>query len=278
MTAPDSDWATELYSAAEHCLLIDDPTQKSLATQHLCTVAGDLPRQSAASNIRKLPLPGMPERPHLVEPQQMKRRGTGSLEGRIALLHALAHIEFNAINLALDAVYRFRDMPTDYALDWLKVASDEGRHFMLLSDRLQSLGSHYGALDAHAGLWNMACKTDHDVLVRMALVPRVLEARGLDVAPAMIEKLTNAGDDESAAILNVIYHDEIDHVCIGNHWFGYMCDQRGLKPLDVFSSLLREHSRGVLRGPYNAVARIQAGFTEDELEALEMIEKDFQPR
>lgn len=275
MTETKPLWLAELFSATEHCLLIDDPAEKSRATQQLCAVAAGLPRQPDATGIKTLPLPGMPELPRLVEPQQMKRRGTGTQEGRVALLHALAHIEFNAINLALDAVYRFRDMPTNYALDWLKVASDEGRHFMLLSDRLQSLGSFYGALDAHAGLWNMACKTDHDVLVRMALVPRVLEARGLDVAPAMIDKLNNAGDADSAAILNTIYHDEIDHVRVGNHWFGYVCDQRGLKPLDVFSSLLREHSRGVLRGPYNSVARIQAGFTEDELQALEIIEQDF---
>ncbi|MBX2826172.1 MAG: ferritin-like domain-containing protein [Gammaproteobacteria bacterium] len=266
---------TELFSAAYECLLIADPVAKATAARILYGVAADLPRESATTPVVRLEQPGMPDRPALVDPQQMKKRGVGSVAGRIALLHALAHIEFNAINLALDAVYRFRDMPERYAIDWLQVASDEGRHFLLLAERLKELDSYYGSHDAHAGLWNMALQTDHDVLVRMALVPRVLEARGLDVAPGMIKRLQSAGDTASAEILDVIYHDEIEHVRIGNHWFGFVCDQRGLKPLDVFSSLLKQHTKGVLRGPYNAIARIQAGFTDDELLALEQIEKEF---
>ena len=265
----------ELYSAAEYCLLLSDPAEKARATRALFKVADSLPRDTQGTSVKRLPLPGMPEKPKLVDPKDMQRRGVGTLAGRIALLHALAHIEFNAINLALDAVYRFRDMPQQYALDWLQVASDESKHYDMLATRLDKLGSHYGALDAHAGLWNMAVNTDHDVLVRMALVPRVLEARGLDVAPGMIEKLKNAGDNESAAILDIIYHDEIEHVRIGNRWFLYMCKQRKLEPTDIFRSLLQQHSGGALRGPYNSVARIQAGFSEEEIDALVEIEAEF---
>ena len=266
---------TDLYSEVERCLMIDDPAIKAHNVKSLHASAALLDRQPHATPVQRIEQPGMPEQPRLIDPQRMARRGVGTLAGRVSLLHALAHIEFNAINLALDAVYRFRDMPADYALDWLQVASDEARHFELLADRLQVLGSYYGALDAHAGLWSMALKTDHDVLVRMALVPRVLEARGLDVAPTMIDKLRHAGDDASADILEIIYRDEIDHVRIGNHWFGHLCQQRSLEPADVFATLLQQHSRGVLRGPYNTVARLQAGFTEDELAALVTIEAEF---
>jgi len=266
---------TGLYAGTLHCLQIDDPKEKAAATTQLYQQHQQLADDSTQVAVSRLERPGMPVTPKLVEPRQMKRRSMGSEQGRIALLHALAHIEFNAINLALDAAYRFRDMPAAYYSDWLQVASDEARHFCLLADRLESLDSHYGALEAHAGLWQMALKTDHDVLVRMALVPRVLEARGLDVAPPMIERLNNAGDTISAGILQQIYQDEIEHVRIGNHWYNHVCTERGVSATEVFSSLLKQHSKGVLRGPYNAVARVQAGFTQDELDALAIIEKEF---
>jgi len=265
----------EFFSAIEACLLCDNPALKATMTQQLHEQQVQMERDSDAVPVRRLDQAGMPERPRLVEPQQMTKRGTGSLEGRVALLHALAHIEFNAINLALDAVYRFREMPEGYAEDWLRVAADESRHYMMVNDRLKELNSFYGAHDAHDGLWTMAVRTDHDVLVRMALVPRVLEARGLDVAPSMIHRLKQAGDTDSAGILDIIYHDEIEHVRIGNHWFLHVCRERGLEPTEVFADLLKQHTRGVLRGPYNAVARIQAGFTEEEMEALEQIEAEF---
>lgn len=266
---------TELYAAVEYCLLLGDPQEKSICTQIVYSTLASLTREPDASPVLRIESPGIPDTPELIDPQLLERRGVGSVEGRITLLHALAHIEFNAINLALDAVYRFREMPQQYASDWLRVAADEARHFNLISDRLVALGSFYGAHDAHAGLWTMALKTDHDVLVRMALVPRVLEARGLDVAPAMIEKLRHAGDEQSASILDTIYHDEIEHVRIGNHWFLYLCHERDLKPAEVFATLLKQHSPGLLRGPYNTVARIQAGFTEEELLALKEIELEF---
>jgi len=264
-----------LHESALHCLLLCDPREKATACAELYQHHQQLRDDSAQVSVRRLERPGMPTRPRLVDPRSMKKRSIGSLQGRVALLHALAHIEFNAINLALDAAYRFRNMPAAYYTDWLQVAADEGRHYCLLADRLDSLASHYGALDAHDGLWQMALKTDHDVLVRMALVPRVLEARGLDVAPPMIKRLNNAGDTASAEILEQIYLDEIEHVRIGNRWYHYVCQQRSVSPTEVFSDLLKRHSKGVLRGPYNAVARVQAGFTEEELDALSIIEKEF---
>lgn len=216
------------------------------------------------------PPAGRPETPELVSPASLPRRGLGSIHGRIALLHAVAHIEFNAINLALDAVARFSGMPEDYYRDWLSVAFDEARHFRLLDERLGELGAAYGDLPAHNGLWEMAEKTAHDPLVRMALVPRVLEARGLDVTPAMIEKLRNAGDLASVACLEVILEEEVRHVAIGSRWFRHLCAERDLEPETTFHSLLREYFSGGLRGPFNHPARLQAGFTESELEELEL--------
>lgn len=263
-----------LFAAVKHCLMIDDPFAKACATQQLFAGFDDFD-QHDDGQVERIETPGIPSTPKLVSPQKVSRRGFGSKQGRAALLHALAHIEFNAINLALDAVYRFRQMPAPYARDWLQVASDESRHFVMVSDRLQELSSYYGAMDAHAGLWNMALKTDHDVMVRMALVPRVMEARGLDVAPPMIAKFRQHDDEASAGILDVIFNDEIQHVLIGNHWFRYTCEQRNLRPSDVFADLLRQHSRGVLKSPFNTEARIQAGFSTEELDALKDIEAEW---
>ncbi len=269
----------EFFSASYDCLMTDDPLDKADKVARLHRDFDLYSRSTTAPPPHRIETPGIPEFPRLVEPQQVTRRGFGSTAGRVALLHALAHIEFNAINLALDAAYRFRDLPqqvaTEFARDWVRVAADEARHFKMVAQRLQSLDSHYGAHDAHAGLWNMALKTDHDVMVRMALVPRVLEARGLDVAPPMIEKFRKHDDNESAEILQVIFTDEIEHVRIGNHWFRYTCEQRGLSPSDVFADLLRQHSKGFLRGPYNEVARVQAGFSAEELDALKEIEAEW---
>jgi len=229
----------------------------------------------SSSVVRVLTEPGRPDKPQLVEPHKLARRGLGTMTGRIALLHSLAHIEFNAINLALDAVYRFRDQPLDYVTDWLKVASDEGQHFLLLANRLNDCDSSYGRLDAHDGLWDMARRTDHDVLVRMALVPRILEARGLDVAPPMIDKLLAQGDNESAEILNRIYTDEITHVEIGNRWFRHVCGERGLDGAVVFKDLLKGKASAYLRSPYNDEARLQAGFTKEEMTIIRQMETEY---
>lgn len=215
--------------------------------------------------------PGRPEQPELVEPRQLKQRSSATELGRICLLHALAHIEFNAINIALDAVYRFRSMPVDYIRDWLAVAADEARHFALLNQALLARGSFYGAFQAHSGLWDMVCKTREDVLHRMALVPRVMEARGLDVTPAMIDRLNQAGDGPAVEILEVILEDEITHVRIGNYWYEYLCQQRGLDRNTTFQALVAKFLDGRLRGPFNHPARLAAGFDAAELELIEQL-------
>ena len=230
---------------------------------------------ASRSAIEKIPQPGRPVLPVHVPPTEVKRRRLGSVEGRVALVHAIAHIEFNAMNLALDAVYRFRDMPQDYYRDWMRVASEESTHFQLLSQRLAELGSYYGALPAHGGMWAMAVETDYDVMVRMALVPRVLEARGLDVTPPMLDKLSAVNDSATVLILERILAEEVEHVKIGNRWFGALCKQRGLSADDTFKALLHKHGKAALRGPFNKPARRKAGFSEAELEELDKIEQLF---
>ncbi len=212
-------------------------------------------------------IPGRPARPSLIDPRQVPRRGLGTTDGRAALLHAVAHIEFNAINLALDAAWRFGGLPDAYYSDWISVAQDEARHFALLQARLQQLGYVYGDFQAHNGLWEAAEKTAYDPLVRMALVPRVLEARGLDVTPGMILRLRENGDLSTVAILERILTEEVRHVAIGTHWFRWLCDQRGLAPEATFHALLAEHGVRV-RPPLNLDARTSAGFSERELAEL----------
>lgn len=214
---------------------------------------------------------GRPDKPELVAPSALRRRRLGSASGRAALVHAIAHIEFNAINLALDAVHRFRGMPRQYYIDWVSVAADEARHFRLLQKRLGEIGHAYGDFPAHGGLWEMARQTADDCLYRMALVPRVLEARGLDVTPGMIERLESAGDNETARLLKVILAEEVRHVDIGSHWFRLCCDQRGLDPETTFLGLLAAHRGAALQGPFNLAARAQAGFTQRELDAMERL-------
>ncbi len=183
-------------------------------------------------------------------------------------MHAVAHIEFNAINLAWDAVYRFRGMPDAYYRDWASCAHDEARHFAMLSTRLAELGHAYGDFDAHNGLWEMAEKTAHRDTARMALVPRVLEARGLDVTPGMIDRLRGVGDERTIAILDVILREEVVHVAAGTRWFRWCCERDGLEPRETFLDLLRDYMGRNLRGPFNREARIQAGFDEAELDQL----------
>lgn len=218
--------------------------------------------------------PGRPARPLLVPPRELVQRRLSSPEGRAALIHAVAHIEFNAINLALDAVYRFRAMPRDYYGDWLQVAAEEALHFELLRERLCELGRDYGDYPAHNGLWEMAQETAHDPLVRMALVPRVLEARGLDVTPGMRERLAKAGDARTVEILAIILRDEVGHVAIGSRWFKHLCAERALAPEPTFRTLLGEYMRGRLKGPFNVEARMAAGFSPQELEALQALDTD----
>jgi uncharacterized ferritin-like protein (DUF455 family) len=212
--------------------------------------------------------PGQPEKPLLVSPHKVPRRRVDTLPGRAALIHALAHIEFNAINLALDAAHRFAGMPVAYYADWLRVADEEALHFDLLNTHLATLGHSYGDFPAHNGLWDMALKTAHDPLVRMALVPRVLEARGLDATPLIVGKLKAANDMRMVEILAIIERDEIGHVAIGSHWFGWLCAARGLEPEATFRQLLVEYDAPPLKPPFNLAARRAAGFSEPELDWL----------
>jgi len=225
--------------------------------------------------IKNISIPGRPSKPELVSPKQLKHRKLNSEIGRANLIHAITHIEFNAINLALDAVYRFQNMPTDFYTDWLQVASEEAYHFSLLQGRLEKMGYHYGDMLAHNGLWEMTVKTDHDVLVRMALVPRVLEARGLDVTPGMMERLEKVGDQETVDILTIILRDEIGHVAIGSKWFHYCCEKRELDAESTFRELLMEYMGAPLRAPFHTEARLQAGFTQQEMEQLIAMEKQW---
>ncbi|MBL8397045.1 MAG: ferritin-like domain-containing protein [Candidatus Accumulibacter sp.] len=213
-------------------------------------------------------IPGREPLPVLVPHTQLHKRSMATVEGRGTLIHALAHIELNAIDLALDIVWRFPGMPEQFYRDWIKIAKEEAYHFQLLSEHLNALGFHYGDFPAHNGLWEMAEKTRDDPLARLALVPRTLEARGLDASVPIRDKLKQVGDGEAAAILDIILRDEIGHVAVGNHWYRYLCAQRGLDPLSTYALLAERYGAPRLRGPFNLDARRAAGFDEDELAAL----------
>lgn len=260
---------TGLFESTRHCLAQRDPAAKCAAVAELAAAcrAGVL-RFDAECPTGPIGPPGRPDRPCLVDAARVPRRRLGSAEGRAALVHAIAHIEFNAINLALDALFRFRGMPARYYEDWLSVAADEARHFQLLQQRLGAMGKAYGDFPAHSGLWEMAEKTADSCLVRMALVPRVLEARGLDVTPGMIERLQAAGDLETAAALRVILAEEVRHVAIGTHWFRHCCALEGRAPSATFLELLASRYAGAVRGPFNLQARYDAGFSAEEMERL----------
>lgn len=259
-----------LFAAAQACLRAADPDQK-IALTLACAAdfaAGRLVLDDATP-VEPITEPGRPTLPRLVDARQLPRRGLGSVTGRAALMHAVAHIEFNAINLALDAVYRFRDLPHDYYRDWIGVAVDEARHFGLVRERLAELGFRYGDFDAHDGLWDMAVRTADSCLKRMALVPRVLEARGLDVTPGMIQRLRNVGDHASVVALEIILAEEVGHVAAGTRWFHHACDHAGVSPDATFEQLLGQHLGGAVKGPFNIPARLEAGFSRNELDRLE---------
>ncbi|MDX8410451.1 MAG: ferritin-like domain-containing protein [Mariprofundaceae bacterium] len=259
----------ELFEQAAACLALNDVEEKLARTRRLAEDwrNGRLGLRNSGE-ILPAACAGRPQRPRLVAPNRLPKRGLGCPLGRASMLHAIAHIEFNAINLAWDAVQRFRTMPRAYYDDWLRVADEEAYHFSLIQAHLRSYGYDYGDFDAHNGLWKMAEKTTGDVLERMAMAPRVLEARGLDVTPGMIGKLRQAGDGRAVEILEVILHDEIGHVRIGTRWFHHLCDERGLEAESAFFELLHKHFPGGLHGPFNEEARRQAGFSTAEMERL----------
>lgn len=260
----------ELRQYALACLLLNDPAEKVAAVHamHGAWLSGDLQLDEQAELATQDTIPGRPERPELVPPLAVGRRSMATSEGRGMLIHALSHIEFNAINLALDALWRFAAMPAEYYVDWLRVANEEASHFHMLATHLQQLGYAYGDFPAHDSLWEMVDRTRSDVMARMALVPRTLEARGLDAIPPLRAKLAQAGDQAAAAILDIILRDEVGHVEIGNRWFSYLCLQRGLELRPTYAELALRHRAPVPRGPFNIEARLRAGFTQEELQAL----------
>ena len=261
-----------LFVKAAACIAERDPGRKVDLSREIARQwrSGEL-LLDKNTMVQPIGAPGRPSHPLLVSPRQLPKRGFNSKAGRAALVHAVAHIEFNAINLAWDAVYRFRDLPREFYDDWVRVAEEEAYHFILLEARLRDLGYAYGDFAAHNGLWEMAEDTAHDALVRMALVPRVLEARGLDVTPGMIIGLRRAGDEESVALLEIILRDEIGHVEIGSRWFHWLCRNRDMAPEATFRDLLGQYMKGRIKGPFHRDARLQAGFSESELAALEQM-------
>lgn len=217
----------------------------------------------SSKNISVPNMPGRPDRPEMLPPHNLPKRSIRSEKGLIALLHAIAHIELNAIDMALDVVARFasEDMPRSFFDGWVMVAKEESKHFNLLRNRLTDLSSFYGALPAHGGLWESAQKTQHSLLARLAIVPLVLEARGLDVSPFIILQITNMGDHKTADIFRVIYEDEKGHVAVGAKWFRFLCQRHKLDPALTFRKMVNEHFRGLLKPPFNDLARCQSGLT-----------------
>jgi uncharacterized ferritin-like protein (DUF455 family) len=258
----------ELRRAALAALALDDPSAKMAAVAGLAGSLEGCALDPQAPIAAPPALPGRPPRPLLVAPKDVPQRPIGTVAGRAALLHAVAHIEFNAINLALDAAWRFPDMPRAYYLDWIRVAGEEAVHFGLLREHLRSLGHDYGDFPAHDGLWTMTARTAGDPLARMALVPRTLEARGLDATPPMQAKLAQAGDHRAAEILGVILRDEIGHVAIGNRWYRFLCAREGLDPVTSYPQLADRYGAPRPRPPFNLTAREAAGFTAQELALL----------
>ena len=254
---------------ALEALCLADPAAKVRAARELLAALRDDAIEPDAAIAAPPGLPGRPPRPRLVPPKEVPSRSPATREGRAALLHAITHIEFNAINLALDACWRFAGMPEDFYRDWLQVAAEEARHFTLLREHLRSLGADYGDFDAHDGLWTMAERTAGDVVARMALVPRTLEARGLDATPPLQAKFARAGDARAVEILDVILRDEVGHVAIGNHWYRWLCARHGLDPDAHDAALVQRYAAPRLRAPFNLEARRAAGFTEAEISRLD---------
>lgn len=275
MQAPAPLSPVSLRAQALRALCITDPAAKVAAT-HALFADQQAGRTHLDAHEHLAPdagatLPGRPARPELLPPKEVPQRSPFTPPGLAMLLHAVTHIEFNAIGLALDAIWRFPGMPADFYTDWLRVAHEEAIHFDLLRTHLQSLGHDYGDFPAHNSLWEMCVRTEHDVTARMALVPRTMEARGLDATPPMQARLRKVGTPEAQRavdILDVILRDEIGHVAVGNRWYGWLCAQQGIEPLSHYRRLAREHSAPRLKPPFNDAARLAAGFSQPELDAL----------
>lgn len=265
----------ELRTHALEVLCITDARAKAQAAQQMLTQAHHyhIAPHARPTLAEDVALPGHPERPELRHHTDVARRSPATLLGRVVLMHAIAHIEFNAINLALDAIWRFDAMPPAFYLDWLQVAAEEGKHFTLVDDWLRTQNHAYGDFPAHQGLWAMCEKTAGDIVARMALVPRTLEARGLDATPQIQHKLRHVGTADALAavtILDTILHEEVGHVAIGNHWYRWLCLQHALDPVAHYTCLTKRYQAPWPKPPLNTDARMAAGFTEEELSWLQM--------
>ncbi|NVO06685.1 MAG: ferritin-like domain-containing protein [Rhodoferax sp.] len=263
----------DLRHGARAAFTLNDPAAKVAAVQALWQQRADLGLAPEAQ-LEAPAQPGRPSQPVLVLPKDVPRRSPYTAVGHAALIHSIAHIEFNAINLALDAAWRFAGMPAAYYSDWLRVAFEESQHFSLLSDHLATLGHAYGDFPAHDGLWTMAENTRCDVVARMALVPRTLEARGLDATPLIQAKLRKVGSPaalQAVAILDTILREEVGHVAIGNHWYRWLCQREGLDSTVFHTEAARRHGGPSLKPPFNLAARKLAGFSQQELDALPTI-------
>lgn len=214
--------------------------------------------------------PGRPDKPALVAPNKLKKRSLRSERGRFALIHAIAHIELNAVDLAWDIIARFAGerMPRSFFDGWVRVALEEAKHFSLLQERMEQMGGTYGDLDAHDGLWEASQTTGHALRARLAVVPLILEARGLDITPSLLRQMDEIGDEQTARIFRIIYRDEEGHVAVGAKWFRFLCLREGAKPAEAFQNLVRQHFRGALKPPFNDIARSRAGLTPGFYRAL----------
>jgi len=260
-----------VFKFAEACLYSATIDEK-LALTHQALHALEIGQLSLISEQPAMPIAQVkfPDKPILLPPRDMPKRKLGSAEGIAAFFHAIAHVEFVAIYLAWDMLYRFRGMPDQFYQDWLRVADEEAQHFELIRTHLQAMHVNYGDLPAHSGLWDHAKDTASDLLARLAMVPRCMEARGLDVTPAIIAKFRQLGDDSSVTLLNRILTDEVGHVERGSYWFKFVCGQQGLEPETKYRQLIKQYYQGGKpKGPFNREMRIIAGFSDAELDWLE---------
>ncbi|GJM04948.1 MAG: hypothetical protein DHS20C09_09390 [marine bacterium B5-7] len=258
-----------LFSLVYQCLS-ESKLDEKLALSELAAktiLSGDIMFTPIDVDINLIKV-GQPDKPPLVEPRDLPKRNMQTDEGRAAMIHSFAHIEFNAINLAWDLIYRFQDMPKDFYLDWTRVASEETKHFRLLQSQLRIFGYEYGDFPAHNGLWDIAEQTAHDLLLRLAVVPRILEARGLDVTPNLISRFRQVKDESTSLILELILKEEIGHVKTGTKWYRYQCEKLSLSPEDKFKQIAKEYLPSNKTQKINHEARLMAGFTQTELDYL----------
>ena len=262
-----------LYAHTKQAFLTADPDLKIELTQQTVSRwnAGEL-EWLEGDEPELLNQPGQPDKPEIVAPSEVNKRKFGKEEGRAALIHALAHIELTAVNLALDSVYRYRGMPEEFYADWMQCAGEEANHFIALRGRLREMGYDYGSFKAHGELWSMAVDTADDMLERMGIVHRVFEARALDVVPKTIQRFNQLGDKKMVDILTMIANEEIGHVSSGTRWYHYQCQQRQLDPDKTFIDLLWKYMKGPLKGPFNHEIRLKAGFSQQEMQMIEAME------